>query len=78
VPIHPDVVFFDQGMAAAAVEPAIEQVFNAFRIEIQRCDFLPETIAAGSIGPDELGFHQLLAEQQDQRLLFAGDARARR
>jgi hypothetical protein len=71
---EPGVVFSDQGLAVAAIETAIEQVFDPLWIDLQRPHFLPEAIAAQAIRSHQLSIHELLAEEQDQSLLRSGGA----
>jgi hypothetical protein len=59
--VDPGLVFRDQRGPVVALEAAVHQVHDPLRIDLQGCRFLPEPLAAGAIGPLELGFDQLLA-----------------
>ncbi|MFM8675348.1 MAG: hypothetical protein ACKOCA_10125 [Vulcanococcus sp.] len=67
----PGIVFRDQRGPVAAIDAAVHQVHDPIRIDFQCRHFLPEPLAARAISQPELGFAELLCQQQHQCLLFA-------
>jgi len=70
--LNPGIILFGYRLAVAAVEAAIEQMEDSIRIDLQGSHFTPEAIRAFGIGARKLSIHELLRQQQNQRLLLAG------